>query len=210
MWRYISNRIVQHAKIYNRIQRTVGSARIWMSLHEELYFEIQQMSQEDIWLDLGCGTAEFLAYLPPDMNYVGVDNNSKYIHHAQKRYAQRPNTTFICGDWHDAAKQLNVSAPIKIISLLGLLHHLNDAQAKDVLTLSYNLLSDDGLIFSLDGCPCEESSLFERFFYWIDRGDFIRTESSMRSLFPREIDTAIHSNWLLVPYKYVLCRMNKQ
>lgn len=207
MWRRISEHIIQRARVYNRIQRSVGSARIWSALMDTLEPEITQLKETDIWLDLGCGTAEFLAYLPDHIHYIGIDCNPKYIHFAKRRYQHRPNTQFICGDWHQISSSVLDEQSIRVISLLGLLHHLNDADATQVLRLGERLLDPDGLLFSLDGCPDVNSSRFERFFYWIDRGQFIRTEPIMRRLFPSPIETSVHPNWLVVPYRYLLCIM---
>ena len=63
MWRRISHQIVERAAIYNQIQRVVGSKRIWVSLARTLQSEIESLTAEDTWLDLGCGTAEFLDFL---------------------------------------------------------------------------------------------------------------------------------------------------
>lgn len=207
MWRHISHQIVERAAIYNRIQRIVGSRRIWDSLVQTLHSDIKAMGPKDTWLDLGCGTAEFLAFLPEHISYIGIDNNPKYIQHAKVRYRNRPNSLFICGDWSEASQNLTDLYNIKIISLLGLLHHLNDREARDVLTLGQQLLSSKGTLFSLDGCPEPDSSIFERFFYWVDRGNYIRTEPQIKTLFPTSVQTEIHPNWLVVPYRYVVCTM---
>lgn len=207
MWRHISHQIVERATIYNQIQRIVGSKRIWVSLAHTLQSEIKSMNTEDTWLDLGCGTAEFLDFLPEHISYVGIDSNPKYIEHAQNRYRNRPNSLFMCGDWSELSQKLVDSYNFKIISLLGLLHHLNDRDAQLVLQLGQQLLSSEGMLFSLDGCPETDSSRFERFFYWIDRGNHIRTEPQIRGLFPTDVQTRVHRDWLVVPYRYIVCTM---
>ena len=128
-------------------------------------------------------------------------------HTPRKFIPNRPNSLFICGDWSEASQNLTDLYNIKIISLLGLLHHLNDREARDVLKLGQQLLSSKGTLFSLDGCPEPDSSIFERFFYWVDRGNYIRTEPQIKTLFPTSVQTEIHPNWLVVPYRYVVCTM---
>ena len=172
--------IVGQARVYNWIQRTVGSSKIWTQLRQVLSNDLSHFEPQDIWVDLGCGTAEFLEHLPENIQYIGIDSNQRYISYAQKKYQGRPNTTFICGNWSTIEWPQN----IRIVSLLGLLHHIPDDQAKQVISLSLRHLSPGGCIISLDGCPTSQSSYFERFFYWIDRGKHIRTEAHLKSLFP--------------------------
>ena len=44
-------------------------------------------------LDIGCGPADLLSYLP-QVEYIGFDANSKYISDAKRRYGNQG--TFIC------------------------------------------------------------------------------------------------------------------
>ena len=50
-------------------------------------------------LDVGCGTGDLLAYLAPDITYVGVDIAPTAIETAQRRFAHRPNAHFYCADF---------------------------------------------------------------------------------------------------------------
>jgi SAM-dependent methyltransferase len=50
-------------------------------------------------LDVGCGTGDLLAYLTPDVAYVGVDIAPTAIHQARERFAQRQNASFYMADF---------------------------------------------------------------------------------------------------------------
>lgn len=50
-------------------------------------------------LDVGCGTGDLLAFLPPDVTYVGVDIAPTAVETAQRRFAERPNSYFFCADF---------------------------------------------------------------------------------------------------------------
>lgn len=52
-------------------------------------------------LDIGCGTAELLAHLDPEIAYLGVDIAPSAIAHAERRFAGRPRTQFHSGDFRD-------------------------------------------------------------------------------------------------------------
>ena len=162
------------------------------------------------WLDLGCGTAEILDRLPATISYLGVDSNPEYIDFARTKYNNRPDARFVCADWNDSRWQgLLNDRVIGIVSLLGLLHHLDSSDAKDVLKLSLSLVKQNGMVMTLDGCKEIHASTLERFFYWIDRGKYIRGETELQNLFPIEPMVSLHNNWLRVPYCYAICRVYK-
>jgi SAM-dependent methyltransferase len=50
-------------------------------------------------LDVGCGTADLLAYLDPDVTYVGVDIAPTPIDMARARFADRRNAFFYSADF---------------------------------------------------------------------------------------------------------------
>ena len=68
---------------------------------------------------------------------------------------------------------------VRVVSLLGLLHHLQDEDAQNVLRLSHDIISQDGFIITLDGCQELHAPKLERFFYWIDRGQHIRSSARL-------------------------------
>jgi len=200
--------LVRHAKIYNYIQQSVGSDRVWKGFIKEVAQVIDNWSDDDIWLDLGSGTSEVLEHLPTNIWYYGIDNNPKYIQFAKEKYHKRPNTTFHCGNWNEFD---STSFPVKtrIISALGLLHHLSDEDAQRLLLLGKQWLAPTGTLITLDGCREINRSRLEEFFYWIDRGQFIRDPDSLCALFPSQPTISIHGDWLRVPYRYALCRWTK-
>ena len=50
-------------------------------------------------LDVGCGTGDLLAFLAPDVAYVGVDIAPTAIHLAREHFAQRQNASFYTADF---------------------------------------------------------------------------------------------------------------
>src|SRR6202040_1586443 len=53
-------------------------------------------------LDVGCGPANILSYLPP-VDYTGIDLNEKHVAYARQRYGDRGR--FIVGNAADDLKQ---------------------------------------------------------------------------------------------------------
>ena len=212
MWRPLLNTLVEKAKIYNGIQQLVGSEQVWSSFMAACEPFIQQWSPETnpVWLDLGCGTAEVLERLPKHISYLGVDSNPHYIQFAKHKYQHRTNTTFVCANWDDVDWHAIIEhKTVQVVSLLGLLHHLQDEDAQNVLRLSHDIVSEDGFIITLDGCQELHAPKLERFFYWIDRGQHIRNSARLAKLFPVAPDISLYSDWLRVPYCYAVCRVVK-
>ena len=214
MWRHTLHILGQRPHIYNLIQSSVGSKRMWRKFVEQsvkLTHQIQWTST-DLWLDLGCGTAEILNHIPQNIPYLGIDSNPKYIDFAKKKYSHRPHCQFVCADWNSTEWRSNIEhKKIKIITLLGLLHHLQDDAAHTVLQLSVELLQPKGTLITLDGCKESGASLLEQMFYGIDRGQYVRSSVELCRLFPKEFKPNIESytNWLRVPYRYALCHVVK-
>ena len=212
MWRPLLNTLVEKANIYNGIQQLVGSEQVWTGFMKACETIVKQWSQtpDHLWLDLGCGTAEILERLPKHISYLGIDSNPQYIQFAKHKYQHRTNTTFICASWSEVNwRDIIDTNTIRVVSLLGLLHHLNDEDARKVLRLGHDVLAQDGLIITLDGCKELHASTVERFFYWIDRGQHIRNSARLAKLFPVSPEISLHTNWLRVPYSYAVCRVLK-
>jgi SAM-dependent methyltransferase len=185
----------RNPKWYNGIQNFFGAHNMWSQFVQK-YLPSEQPYRI---LDLGCGTANILQYLPHNAQYVGVDTHKPYIDSCLQRYSKRG--AFICSDWNIEFPMDNVD----VVLLLGLLHHLPDADAKNVIALALRHLKPGGKVITLDNCREEERSRFEDFFYKIDRGNFIRSAAQLKALFPHSPSVTIHDEWLRVPYKYAVC-----
>jgi len=73
-------------------------------------------------LDIGCGTANILAYLPPDVDYHGYDLNPDYVATARARYGSR-------GTFEVRAvspEAVPGSQQFDVVLAIGVLHHLDD------------------------------------------------------------------------------------
>ena len=188
----------------------VGSEHVWDGFIHSCEVILDQWNTNDLWLDLGCGTAEVLERLPKNIVYLGVDNNPQYIAFAEQKYKDRPNTSFICADWNDTQWQTTFpNQEVGVVSLLGLLHHLNKEEAQGILTLSLDLVKENGTLITLDGCKEIHASNTERFFYWIDRGKYIRSAAALKQLFPIAPSVSLHNDWLGYPIATLFAKWSK-
>ena len=192
----------EEAAGYNQIQRFFGSQNMWHRFIDEYHLNDDSIGI----IDIGCGTAEILAFLPAGVQYLGIDQNEAYIQACRRKY---PKQEFFCGSWEEFQSSQKSDVDISLVLCLGLLHHLSDQEAKTLLASLIEYLPPNGRLLSLDGSKEEDSSRWESFFYWVDRGAFIRNRTNYLRLFPSEPRHQLHRNWLRVPYTYLVCEWRK-
>jgi SAM-dependent methyltransferase len=167
--------------IYTMFQELVGAHR-W---RKKFIRDIVRPAAGDKLLDIGCGPAQMLAWLPA-VRYVGLDVSAAYIESAKHKYGARG--TFLVGstatlrgreELHDA----------DIVMCCGVLHHLNDDEAIDLLKFAYEQLRWGGRFCALEAAWLPAQSRLSRWIVGRDRGGNIRTENEYRALaaqvFPR-------------------------
>jgi SAM-dependent methyltransferase len=163
-------------------------------------------NERSVVLDLGCGTGDALRYLSTFESYVGFDTDTRATRYAENRWKQRTNARFesrLCTE----ADVLAI-APTHV-AMMGLLHHLNDDQAVEILRMVAKaprlarVLTLD--IVYLPGRPY--NNLLAR----LDRGRFCREEAGYVSLaeraglrvVERSLDKS-HPTWGLVKYSVLV------
>lgn len=158
-------------------------------------------------LDVGCGTAAVLEKLP-DVDYVGLDPSERYIAHARRRFGGRG--VFLQREvTANAVKEL---APFDLVLGIAVLHHLSDAQARELFALARSALKEQGRLVTLDPCHVVSQRWVARLALSLDRGKFIRYRKEYEALaqefFPRVV-SHIRSDLLPIPYAHVIlqCQM---
>jgi SAM-dependent methyltransferase len=133
---------------------------------------------DDVVLDVGCGTGDALNYIGKVRRYSGWDNDPVAIDFAKKKGAERGDDySFTCG-LVDAGVVRDV-APTRVM-LCGLLHHLSDAQAHDLLsTLAKSSTVERVATSDVVYLPGKHLS---NLFAWLDRGKFVRRVPEYRHL----------------------------
>ncbi|MGA7867217.1 MAG: methyltransferase domain-containing protein [Stellaceae bacterium] len=159
-------RLLYLPQVYNSFTSVVGSESVMKLLAEQFV----RPRPEDRILDVGCGTARILQYLPV-ARYVGIDNNSRYISAARQRYRNRGE--FVVGNV--GALSVNPSERFDIVLASGILHHIDDASAKSLLAASARLLAKDGRMVIADPVFAPGQSPVAKFLICLDRGRNVRT-----------------------------------
>lgn len=157
-------------------------------------------------LDIGCGPGSLLAYLPETVAYTGYDANPRYIAYAQQRYAQRG--AFYCaavGDERQAA------ASFDFVVALGVLHHLDDATAQDLIAEAWRLLRPGAVLVSLDPVLTPSQSWAARRVVSADRGAYVRDTEAYLALCEQHFPTPDYTltNLLRIPSTQLIMRARK-
>ena len=121
-------------------------------------------------LDIGCGTAQLLAYFPLDVAYVGYEPSFDYISRARRNYGHRGE--FIHGVFDEIAA--SSQQPFDLAVAHGVLHHLDDEQVTALCRLVSKSLKRGGRFVSLDTAFSPDQPPVARFLASRDRGLNVR------------------------------------
>jgi len=155
-------------------------------------------------LDIGCGTADILAYLPT-VEYVGLDMNEAYINYAKKRFGHKG--IFLASKVDGKAINEFSLYDYDIVLATGLLHHLNDDEALRLFELASSALKPGGRLITLDGCYVKGQSWLARLIISRDRGKYVRNQDeylSLASNFLKDIQVSIHHDLIRIPYTHIV------
>ena len=180
--------------LYDLLQNLMGAKKSRRHLVQEVIRPFPGMRL----LDIGCGTAEILDYLPHDMQYVGFDLSSRYILGARRRYGER--AIFHCQSVTSAL--IHELESFDVVLASGVLHHLNDLEAESLTQLASSALKSGGTLITIDGCYVPEQNPIARFLLSIDRGKFVRDTQGYTAILNKSfasIDSQVrHSTY--IPY----------
>lgn len=167
--------LLDNSSVFDRWQRIVGAehAKRW-------FVETRVLPRKPVRLmEVGCGTGALCRYLPPSIEYFGVDIDEDYVDAARRRF---PNRVFEHADVGDPATFETLAGKCDIVVAFGVLHHLDDNQARRCLKGSHAALGEGGVFLSVDPCHFEHEGPLEYLMKRFDRGRFIRPPNSYRSL----------------------------
>jgi SAM-dependent methyltransferase len=158
-------------------------------------------------LDIGCGPGDALNFLP-SVDYYGFDQDPYYIESAKKRFENKGQ--FFCrAVSRDAFSGEN---KFDIILAMGILHHLNDDEAKQLFELAYHLLKPGGRLITYDGCYTKTQSWMRKFILDIDRGKFVRDEKRytlLAAMTFAHLSPTVREDLLNVPYTIIIIECQK-
>jgi SAM-dependent methyltransferase len=186
--------ILSNPAVYELFSRLVGGERA----RRTLVAEHLRPSGADRVLDIGCGPGELLTLLPADVRYLGVDISAAYIERARARFGSRAE--FHVGD---ATSFSPGDRRFDLVLAIGVLHHLNDQQAKDLLQIAARALAPDGRVVTVDGVYAPGQSRIASAIIARDRGQHVRTTDGYEALAHETFSTVravVRHDLLRMPY----------
>ncbi|MDP7702396.1 bifunctional 2-polyprenyl-6-hydroxyphenol methylase/3-demethylubiquinol 3-O-methyltransferase UbiG [Mycobacterium sp. TY815] len=188
--------VLSHPAVYEAFQRIMGATRGRERIVRDLIRPFPGMRI----LDLGCGPAEILDFLPQDVAYTGYDMSAEYIAAANAKFGARG--TFCCRLLEQA--EAVTLEPFDLVMGIGVLHHLDDGTARQFMTLAKAALKPGGRVLTLDACYAPNQNPIARFIISKDRGQHVRNEAGYRKLaegiFTGIAGTVRHQAW--IPYTH--------
>ena len=154
-------------------------------------------------LDVGCGTGTTVAFLPEGIDYIGVDLSSAYVAFANRRFGDQVD--FRVGDVNEMS--FGRGDCFDIVTAMGLLHHLNDAEVVQLAKTARKLLKANGRFVTIDVCFTEDQSPIARALIQRDRGRNVRNPHEYVALMDDIFDRVNHSvrhDLLRIPYTHVI------
>ncbi|MFZ0826963.1 MAG: class I SAM-dependent methyltransferase [Verrucomicrobiia bacterium] len=186
---------------YRLFRGLIGGESVWRVYLQEY----AKPATGDKILDLGCGPADVLNYLPA-VNYTGLDISPEYINSARQRFGSRGR--FCCGDVGLATIE-GEQGTFDLVLATGVIHHLDDPQAARLFELARLALRPTGRLVTFDGCLVPQQSRIARWLLAKDRGKFVRTREEYLRLasarFPK-VEPHLRHDLLRIPYTHLIMR----
>ncbi len=194
--------VLSHPRAYLLSQCVIGGVRARRVVVNEY---IKPTSGLRV-LDIGCGPAYTAAYFP-DPEYYGFDVSRQYIEFASAKYSSRGR--FFAQIFDEAA--LDRIPRVDVVLMLGLLHHLDDDSATQLLNLARRAMKPDARLFTVDGFYEPGQSWIARFLLDRDRGKFIRVKENYVVLASKafsSVGASIRNDLFHIPYSALIleCR----
>ena len=195
-------RLLTNPRFYELFQKFLGgdNAKKW------LVKNVWAPRSGDVIVDIGCGSGNILEYLPPDIEYLGIDTSEEYIRSARRRFAA--GGTFFLGTAQDFVNQNNsYFGSADLVLCNGLLHHLSDCEALEVLELSKRIMKSDGRLVCLEATFLARQTRLSRWILNRDRGKHIRSEQEWKNLIGQAFEsysTHILTGLIRIPYTHIV------
>jgi SAM-dependent methyltransferase len=152
-------------------------------------------------LEIGCGPGTIVGYLPPS-DYLGFDLSPEYIELAKKRF---PKARFVC----ERVSQFSLAKEqtFDVVLALGIVHHLEDAEARQLFQIAHDALIPGGKLVTIDGAWTDGQSAVARWLLARDRGEYVRSEREYVGIASQvfsNIRPSIRHDLLRIPYTHLI------
>lgn len=197
--------LLSKPRFYDVVQRALISRKAW---EKYVWGYVKPQPGARI-LDIGCGTATVLKYLPSSVEYVGFDKNEQYIAYAQRLYGHRGR--LVCQSVSEAVIDNEQSYDIVLAN--SIIHHLGDDEAKQMVELARKALVPNGVLLTWDNVLVPGQHWLAKSLITRDRGACVRTSEGYLSLARpcfSSIQSEVLHDYLRIPYTVFVMRCVKK
>jgi SAM-dependent methyltransferase len=159
--------ILSYPWVYEWVQKLMGADKSRTNLISKF---VKPYKVETV-LDIGCGPAEILSYMP-GIDYYGFDISKDYIEKARCTYGDQ--ATFF--DRNIMREDLSLLPSFDLVLMFGVLHHLEDGIAMNVIQTASLALKSGGRLLTIDPCFERGQNWIAKFLISRDRGQNVRTK----------------------------------
>jgi SAM-dependent methyltransferase len=197
--------VLTRGAVYDHFQRAITRKPIWRDICQSLFSDSDE--SEIKVLDIGCGTGNFFRgkYMELSQHhYVGIDPSENYIKSAQSSF---PNAVFYQGLVDEVELD---SKCFGLVVLSGVLHHLSDDEATQVISYARDKVIDGGYVVSVDPVVFDGQNWIAKKVALADRGQHVRTPEQLSSIYKNSFQVSetlisIKHGYLRLPYNHVVC-----
>lgn len=158
-------------------------------------------------MDIGCGTGNLLRIGGLTFEhslYFGIDPSPDYI---QKAMSDFPRARFVCGTVENL---FDMQEQFDLVIASGVLHHIGDAGAIELMEFAVNSVSPSGVIITVDPVTFNGQGRFARFMVEADRGQHVRSVDVIKGLWASiggvgRLSVTTRSGYMRFPYDHVVC-----
>ena len=165
---YLIRRLLNLPDVYRKFERIIARKNGRQDFCDRYIGRVQGKRI----LDLGCGTGDILDCISGEAEYVGIDNNSRYIDQDKVRFGERKTASFYCTDLNVYAKESK--RKFDMILMTGVIHHISDKEVEMVMDNIKTLLDCKGVFISLDACYVKKMNPIAKLLCRLDRGQYVR------------------------------------
>ena len=151
-------------------------------------------------LDIGCGPANVLNYLPK-CEYYGYDIDKRSINYAKKKYNKK-NFHFFCKRFNK--NEIKKLPNFDFILLFGILHHLNDKQVNLIFNLCKKKMKKNSQLLTKDPILIKNQNIVAKYLINNDRGMNVRSRENYLRLIKKHFKNLQHRiiHQSFIPYTW--------
>jgi hypothetical protein len=187
--------------MYPYLYRLIQKIILKRSFNTDLIKLINEINPKQI-IDIGCADSTLLNNINNNSRYCGFDLNETFINKSKSKYKLNKNFMFFKKSV-DEIDFNEFNSENSLIILIGLFHHINDAQVR-----SFNLKTKRFKVLAIDAVKMDDQKYITKLLLALDRGDHIRKLNDYKELLPEYNFFTARNKYLRFSYDHLVSAKN--